>query len=184
MSALISDEEDEDHNLASFGSTLSRFKKGSPPKASMNSRLSSASDDDDYAPLSDSSMMSRSQRSKSRSSGTSSDYDTLLESDGNNEFSSRKSAKGKVTKRPGPKPSAAGNGSGASSFQNFLTAAEQRALGKKDEKRSEESPYSFLQSDVIKDKDQVRPGEPGYDPRTLYIPGSAWKEFTPFEKQV
>lgn len=24
---------------------------------------------------------------------------------------------------------------------------------------------------------------PEYDPRTLYIPASAWKKFTPFEKQ-
>ena len=35
----------------------------------------------------------------------------------------------------------------------------------------------------MRDKDGVRPGEPGYDPRTLYIPKSAWNEFTPFEKQ-
>ena len=33
-------------------------------------------------------------------------------------------------------------------------------------------------------KDGVRPGEPGYDPRTLFVPKSAWKEVTPFEKQV
>lgn len=33
-------------------------------------------------------------------------------------------------------------------------------------------------------KDGVRPGEPNYDPRTLLVPKSAWKEFTPFEKQV
>jgi hypothetical protein len=37
---------------------------------------------------------------------------------------------------------------------------------------------SFLQ------KDGVRPGEPGYDPRTLYIPKKAWNDFSPFEKQV
>lgn len=30
----------------------------------------------------------------------------------------------------------------------------------------------------------MRPGEPDYDPRTLFIPQGAWKEFTPFEKQV
>jgi hypothetical protein len=33
-------------------------------------------------------------------------------------------------------------------------------------------------------KDGVRPGEPGYDSRTLYVPKKAWLEFTPFEKQV
>jgi Xaa-Pro aminopeptidase len=31
--------------------------------------------------------------------------------------------------------------------------------------------------------DGVRPDEPGYDPRTIYIPPSAWKTFTPFETQ-
>jgi DNA mismatch repair protein MSH6 len=33
-------------------------------------------------------------------------------------------------------------------------------------------------------KDGKRPGQPGYDPRTLFIPPKAWKDFTPFEKQV
>jgi hypothetical protein len=33
-------------------------------------------------------------------------------------------------------------------------------------------------------KDGKRPGEAGYDPRTLHIPAKAWKTFTPFEKQV
>ena len=36
----------------------------------------------------------------------------------------------------------------------------------------------------VRDKDGVRPGQVGYDPRTLYIPAAAWKSFTPFEKQV
>ena len=33
-------------------------------------------------------------------------------------------------------------------------------------------------------KDGFRPGEPQYDPRTLYVPKKSWQEFTPFEKQV
>jgi hypothetical protein len=33
-------------------------------------------------------------------------------------------------------------------------------------------------------KDGFRPGEPQYDPRTLYIPKKSWLDFTPFEKQV
>jgi hypothetical protein len=33
-------------------------------------------------------------------------------------------------------------------------------------------------------KDGIRPGKEGYDPRTLYIPKEAWKTFTPFEVQV
>lgn len=64
----------------------------------------------------------------------------------------------------------------------FLTAAERRVQDKKAEKKSSEDPFYFLQD--VRDKDGVRPGQPGYDPRTLYIPPQAWKEFTPFEKQV
>ena len=71
---------------------------------------------------------------------------------------------------------------GSSGSNIFLTAAEQRALQQKDDKKSSEDPFSFLVDP--KDKDGVRPGQPGYDPRTLYIPPKAWKEFTPFEKQV
>jgi DNA mismatch repair protein MSH6 len=41
--------------------------------------------------------------------------------------------------------------------------------------------YSWLTD--IRDKDGNRPGEENYDPRTLYIPSSAWKSFTAFERQ-
>ena len=41
--------------------------------------------------------------------------------------------------------------------------------------------YSWLLD--IRDKEGNRPGEENYDPRTLYIPNSAWKTFTAFEKQ-
>ena len=51
-----------------------------------------------------------------------------------------------------------------------------------EQKKSTEDPFGFLQD--VRDKDGLRPGEPGYDPRTLYIPAKAWKTFTPFEKQV
>ena len=64
----------------------------------------------------------------------------------------------------------------------FLTAAEKSMQDKKLEKKNVEKPFGFLRD--IKDKDGVRPGEPGYDPRTIYIPKSSWTEFTPFEKQV
>lgn len=40
-----------------------------------------------------------------------------------------------------------------------------------------------LISPPILQADGIRPGEPGYDPRTLYIPKSAWATFTPFERQ-
>lgn len=72
---------------------------------------------------------------------------------------------------------------GSSSAGNiFLTAAEQRAQQQKEDKKSNEEPFAFLKDP--RDKDGIRPGEPGYDPRTLFIPPKFWKDFTPFEKQV
>jgi len=41
--------------------------------------------------------------------------------------------------------------------------------------------YSWLQD--IKDAEGRREADPDYDPQTLFIPNTAWKEFTPFEKQ-
>ena len=41
--------------------------------------------------------------------------------------------------------------------------------------------YSWLTD--IRDKEGNRPGDENYDPRTLYIPNSAWKTFTAFERQ-
>jgi DNA mismatch repair protein MSH6 len=41
--------------------------------------------------------------------------------------------------------------------------------------------YSWLLD--IRDKEGNRPGEENYDLRTLYIPNSAWKSFTAFERQ-
>lgn len=64
----------------------------------------------------------------------------------------------------------------------FLTAAEKRAQQQKSDKKNIDDPFAFLQN--VKDRDGNKPGEPGYDPRTLYIPSKAWKDFTPFEKQV
>ncbi|KAL6888030.1 muts domain V domain-containing protein [Trichoderma evansii] len=36
---------------------------------------------------------------------------------------------------------------------------------------------------TIRDKDKRLPDDPDYDPRTLFIPPSAWNKFSPFEKQ-
>lgn len=41
--------------------------------------------------------------------------------------------------------------------------------------------YSWLKD--IRDKEGNRPGDENYDSRTLYIPQSAWKQFTAFERQ-
>ena len=35
----------------------------------------------------------------------------------------------------------------------------------------------------IRDKDKRSPGDPDYDPRTIYVPPVAWNKFSPFEKQ-
>lgn len=48
--------------------------------------------------------------------------------------------------------------------------------------KSDEDPLDFLVD--VKNKDGVRPGEPGHDPHMLNIPPRAWTSFTPFEKQV
>ncbi|KAJ1821781.1 DNA mismatch repair protein msh6 [Coemansia sp. RSA 2598] len=47
-------------------------------------------------------------------------------------------------------------------------------------KKNEER-YAWLED--VRDAQGVRPGEPGYDKRTLLIPSSAWKQFSPFERQ-
>jgi len=44
-----------------------------------------------------------------------------------------------------------------------------------------EERFTWLED--IKDSAGRRRGDPGYDPKTLFIPQDAWKKFTPFEKQ-
>ncbi|KAL9110568.1 MAG: hypothetical protein Q9227_004926 [Pyrenula ochraceoflavens] len=41
--------------------------------------------------------------------------------------------------------------------------------------------YTWLAD--LRDADRNRPGDPNYDPRTIYIPPLAWTNFSPFEKQ-
>ena len=64
---------------------------------------------------------------------------------------------------------------------SHLTKAERRAIEEKRKKADNEEAYSFLLD--LRDKDGNRPGDAEYDSRTVYIPKSAWKDFTPFEKQ-
>ncbi|KAK2608567.1 DNA mismatch repair protein msh6 [Conoideocrella luteorostrata] len=44
-----------------------------------------------------------------------------------------------------------------------------------------EDRYPWLNS--IRDKEKRLPGDPEYDPRTIFIPPLAWNKFSPFEKQ-
>lgn len=47
--------------------------------------------------------------------------------------------------------------------------------------REPEQRYPWLAN--IKDKEKRGPGDPDYDPRTIFIPPMAWSKFSPFEKQ-
>ncbi|KAJ9075514.1 DNA mismatch repair protein msh6, variant 2 [Entomophthora muscae] len=49
------------------------------------------------------------------------------------------------------------------------------------EKAEADGRFSFLVN--VRDGNGHPPDDPEYDPRTLYIPPSYWKKFTPFEKQ-
>ncbi|PPR06375.1 hypothetical protein CVT24_002487 [Panaeolus cyanescens] len=180
------DDEDSDAPIRSVTQRLSRFKKSPNKKARSRSRASE--DDDDFIVPDDSEVETRSHKSSSsrssRSSRASSDDDDDFgdNTDDDEPVAKKSKAKKSFSSKAGgskmAKPLAASAGVSGSAF---LTAAEQRAQGKKEEKKAAESPYSFLQDP--KDKDGRRPGEPNYDPRTLHIPASAWKSFTPFEKQ-
>ncbi|KAN0065001.1 DNA mismatch repair protein msh6 [Thecaphora frezii] len=64
---------------------------------------------------------------------------------------------------------------------SHLTKAERRVVEEKRRRADNEQAYSFLVD--LRDKDGNRPGDPEYDSRTVYIPKSAWKDFTPFEVQ-
>jgi len=65
----------------------------------------------------------------------------------------------------------------------FGLSTQQEKRKEKEEKFKEknEDRYSWLMD--IRDENGKRPGDEDYDPRTLYIPPSAWKKFTPFERQ-
>lgn len=117
-----------------------------------------------------------SSRASSRPSSRLSSRTALSELDDDDDNEKPKKSK-KAPARSQPKNDG-GNKGGSTTF---LTAAEKRALQQKEDKKGSEDPFSFLVDP--KDKDGVRPGEPGYDPRTLYVPKSAWASFTPFERQ-
>ncbi|KAI0266519.1 muts domain V-domain-containing protein [Gloeopeniophorella convolvens] len=173
---LGSDDED-DGATSAFSQSLSKFKR--PPKRQGSTK--SVDDDEDFIVPDDDSedeVASRSSRASARSSRTS------LLSDDEDEGGARTAKAKKSTggaARPSLKKAPAAGASASASSSNFLTAAERRAQASKDEKKSQEDPFSFLTD--IRDKDGVRPGEPGYDPRTLFVPKKAWNDFSPFEKQ-
>ena len=118
-----------------------------------------------------------SRASSSRSSSRMSSHSTALSGFDDEEDEDEKPKKAKkAPARPPMTKEASSKGS-----TSFLTAAEQRARQQKEDKKSSEQAFSFLLD--VRDKDGIRPGEPGYDPRTLFIPKKAWDKFTPFEQQ-
>lgn len=109
------------------------------------------SDDDDFFAHTDSGSEADSKSVKSSSSRSSAssrqsilrdgDDDVMEESDYDKPKKSKaKSSKGKVEKSTKPLAATSQANSG------FLTSAERREQGKKDEKKSNEDPYSFLQN--------------------------------------
>ncbi|KAL4256940.1 DNA mismatch repair protein [Pleurotus pulmonarius] len=177
--------DDEDEIVAVKSLDPSRFTS---TKKRIVRKSSAASDDDDFIVPSDSESDGQSVRSSSsrlsRRSGISSE-DNFDDDDGDDDDDSAPKKKSKPPKKGASTKGASKDASSSmpnmTSGASFLTAAEQRERGKKDEKKAAEEPYAFLQT--VMDKDKNKPGDPGYDPRTLYVPPSAWKEFTPFEKQ-
>lgn len=136
-------------------------------------------DDEDELPPSSSRPPSRASSSRASSRSRLSDYAMGSTSEPEFDGATGSGFSKKTSIPPAVKKS--------SSFKNggnnlFLTAAETRAQRQKEDKKSSEDPFEFLLD--VRDKDGVRPGEPGYDPRTLYIPPKVWKTFTPFEKQA
>lgn len=64
---------------------------------------------------------------------------------------------------------------------SFLSNEQKRQQKEKSFKEKNETRYRWLVD--MRDENGNRPGEADYDERTLFIPKSAWNEFTAFEKQ-
>ncbi|KAI6019884.1 muts domain V-domain-containing protein [Pisolithus orientalis] len=166
---------DDECNVAStFLSRLSRFKQ-----APRNAPAKKAYHSDEFIVPSDSDEDPRDRSSSRASSRSTSTPHSAHDDDDGEDYEGDERTKKSQPKRSLKQPGIAGVSSGGHSL--FLTAAEQRAQQQKTEKKATEEPFAFLQDP--RDKDGLRPGEPGYDPRTLYIPKQVWASFTPFEKQ-
>lgn len=184
----LSEEEEEDSDevgIKSFSRRLTKYQKSPTNK---KAKRKTTDDDDDFIVPDDDDEVDdvdeenhrSSSRASSRASGSShlSAYaHSSAASEAESDAPEGPVNKPKTSARPALKKDHSSKGG-----NSFLTAAEQRAQQQKADKKSNEDAFSFLQD--VQDKDGSRPGEPGYDPRTLYIPAKAWKEFTPFEKQV
>ncbi|KIJ46668.1 hypothetical protein M422DRAFT_74879 [Sphaerobolus stellatus SS14] len=184
--ALLIDSEDEDARLSRDSMRLYSSHKSSssrveePTRCQAQSKASSTrgcrgsrADDDDFIVPNDSEVS----------------YSGAIDIDAASDFELDDQHIQKSKYKPADEPEKkksfvkkpTGTKSAATGSQSLmLTAAEQRAL-EKNNKQNKEDFFSFLVD--VRDKDKNRPGDPNYDSRTLYIPPSAWKNFTPIEKQ-
>ena len=83
--------------------------------------------------------------------------------------------------RPAAKPSTSAALWSSSAKGTASTSKSNASSTSKKPSGSEELPYDFLLDQ--QDENRNRPNDADYDPRTLYIPARAYKDFTPFEKQ-
>ncbi|EKX54504.1 Msh6 mismatch repair muts-like protein, meiosis and mitosis [Guillardia theta CCMP2712] len=87
-----------------------------------------------------------------------------------------------ASKASGKERSAPTAGSSRSKKQIDLSPSEERRLARETKFEAiNQERYKWLED--VKDSSGKRPGEDGYDPRTLYIPSSAYSSFTQFERQ-
>ncbi|CBQ73763.1 related to MSH6-DNA mismatch repair protein (N-terminal fragment), partial [Sporisorium reilianum SRZ2] len=166
---VLDDHDEDDEELPLDAANASEDDDGD---AAFASEHGSDADDDDAKPSKRSKPSANSKKapaaSSSRATGSNSALDSFkLGSTGS--FLQVGASNGAA--RSGPSPTSL----------SHLTKAERRVIEEKRKKADNEEAYSFLLD--LRDKDGNRPGDVEYDSRTVYIPKSAWKDFTPFEKQ-
>lgn len=93
------------------------------------------------------------------------------------------SVKSNGSLRPNPVPLGSASSSRSASDNFLLTQSERNRKLAEETKRAAEQCFDFLLPDNIRDKDGHPPDHPQYDKRTIMIPKSSWKEFSPFEEQ-
>lgn len=103
----------------------------------------------------------------------------------------RKASPGATIAKTEPKPESSGTSSSLGS--KFMANSTYTSTGapkrpqpkpkqaKKSFEKENEERYQWLVN--IRDAEKRTPDDPNYDPRTLYVPSSAWSKFTAFEKQ-
>lgn len=185
-------DDEEDEGAVSSSSSASRFSQFRRPAPTTKKRSKKVQDDDDddfivHDSESDEDAKSTASRSRSVSSRASSMNDDEDEDEDEDDLDDPPSKKSSSSKSKKKAPAASARKSEATPANTvggdheFLTAAERRLQTKKADKKATENPYDFLNE--VLDKDRNAPGDPKYDPRTLYVPKKAWGTFTPFEKQ-